>query len=153
MELFVNSLRKQYPAISFVTGDKAQWSPDLQQVTYTLDNSRLARWTLLHELGHALLGHTSYESDLHLLQKETTAWEKAIELAKEYTISIDNNHVQDCLDTYRDWLHRRSTCPTCGDHGLQPTQNLYQCLNCRNIWKVSSARFCRPYRLMSGYGA
>jgi hypothetical protein len=147
METLVNALRQAYPNFTFVAGDQASWSAQKQQVTYALDESPGALWTVLHELGHAILGHASYESDLQLLQKETAAWNEAVELSAAYGIDIDNDHIQDCLDTYRDWLHKRSTCPTCGDHGLQSTQSLYNCLNCQNTWKVSSARFCRPYRL------
>jgi hypothetical protein len=150
MDLLVSLLRQDYPTIQFIAGPKACWAPDLHQITYVTDDSSVSLWTMLHELGHALLGHTSYDSDVYLLQKETAAWEKATTLTEKYGVhQIDDNHIQECLDTYRDWLHKRSTCPTCSDHGIQSTQNLYSCLNCQTTWKVSSARFCRPYRLKS----
>src|SRR5439155_26599391 len=132
METFISTLQKQYPQFTFVAGSRASWSAQKQQITYTSESGETAIWSVLHELGHGLLGHASYESDLHLLQKEAAAWEKAAEIAHQaFGITIDNEHIQDCLDTYRDWLHKRSTCPACGDHGLQPTQSLYHCLNCQ----------------------
>lgn len=147
MEKFIKVLNRDFPAITFVAGKTASWSPATQCITYSPGPSQTATWSLLHELGHALLGHASYASDVELLQKEVAAWEKAIEVAKGYGVAIDEEHLQACLDTYRDWLHKRSACPSCGQHGLQASQSLYNCLNCQNTWKVSSARFCRPYRL------
>lgn len=146
MDVLVNTLRNDYPQFSFATGQHASWSSKQQQVTYNPDDPQAA-WGLLHELGHALLGHTSYDSDMQLLLKETAAWEQARLLGQKYHIEINSNHIQDCLDTYRDWLHKRSTCPECGDHGLQPSQRLYRCPNCYHTWRVSASRFCRPYRL------
>jgi hypothetical protein len=146
MEAFVNILREDYPAFTYVTSEQASWSAKSQQISYSPQFSDSSLWALLHELGHALCGHHSYKSDLGLLRMETEAWHKAVELSNRYNITIDNEHIQDCLDSYRDWLHKRSTCPTCGSHGLQPAQGLYNCLNCQNTWQVTTSRFCRPYR-------
>jgi hypothetical protein len=78
---------------------------------------------------------------------EVAAWEYAKELAKRYGVSIDEDHVQDCLDSYRDWLYKRSICPACGTKSIQQDQELqYQCFNCRSMWGVAASRFCRPYR-------
>jgi hypothetical protein len=103
-------------------------------------------WSLLHETGHGLLVHADYQSDLELLHMEVAAWEKAKELGQAFGVQIDPNHIEDCLDTYRDWLHRRSTCPTCGSVSLQHNSTEYHCHNCNAMWQVSSSRFCRPYR-------
>lgn len=147
MDQIVKTLRNDYAHFRFISGKVATWSPIDHTIVYTSEDSTEAIWALFHELGHALLDHTSYTSDTVLLQKETAAWEKAIALAKAYGHSIDSDHVQDCLDTYRDWLHKRSTCPACNMHGLQTSESLYSCLNCQSTWKVGSDRFCRPYRL------
>jgi hypothetical protein len=146
MDLLINKLRGDFPEITFITGSPASWSLPKQQIIYDPDEE-YGTWTLLHELGHAQLQHASYESDALLLQKETAAWDQAILLATHYGEKIENEYIQLCLDTYRDWLHRRSTCPDCGNHGLQSTQELYSCPNCQTTWKVSLERFCRPYRL------
>jgi len=146
MENLVTSLKQDFPAVSFVPGEISHWSPTKQQVTYS-DASQNCEWTLLHELGHALCGHSDYKSDVDLLQKETEAWSKAVSISKGYGIFIAQEHIEGCLDTYRDWLHKRSTCPGCSAHGLQHSKALYYCPNCQTHWQVSSARFCRPYRL------
>lgn len=146
MDSLIVSLKRDFPAISFISGELPHWSPSKQQVTYT-DNSPHNQWTLLHELGHALCGHKDYKSDVDLLQKETEAWSKAAFVGKNYGVAIAQEHIETCLDTYRDWLHKRSTCPECGTHGLQHSKALYYCPNCQTHWQVSSARFCRPYRL------
>lgn len=146
MEKLVAKLRADYPGIVFTAADMASWSSQQRRVTYNLAEEA-APLSLLHELGHALLEHDSYKSDISLLRKEVEAWEKAKTLAVHYGITIAQEHIDNCLDTYRDWLHKRSTCPTCQSHGLQRTQAAYGCLNCQSTWKVTSERFCRPYRL------
>ncbi|HEX8762248.1 MAG TPA: hypothetical protein VF733_00625 [Candidatus Saccharimonadales bacterium] len=147
MNKLINKLVAAYPQFTFVKGTQAHWSPQDKKVVYERSNAEEATWTLLHELGHALLDHQSYQSDAHLLQKEIGAWQQARALAFENDIRIDEGYIEDCLDTYKDWIYKRSTCPTCSMHGLQQRVDRYNCLNCKTTWKVSSARFCRPYRL------
>lgn len=147
MDTFVNTLSREYPTITFVAGDVPHWSPRTRQITYTADNTRTALWAILHELSHALLDHQSYTSDFNLLGKELAAWEHARILAEKYGLAIDEGHIQDCLDSYRDWVYARSMCPTCGSQGIQHSKALYGCLNCECTWNVTHARFCRPYRL------
>lgn len=145
------SLQAQFPAVQFLAGTMFRWSPRTNQVEYIdslLDTDR-GRWALLHEASHAVLGHTSYESDFELLAMEVAAWEKAKILARNLGLTIDQDHIQDCLDTYRDWLHRRSTCPTCGSVSLQQDSRTYHCHNCLATWHVTAERFCRPYRRIS----
>lgn len=147
MEPFVAKLRQDYPAFRFVRGRQAVWSARTRQISYGSDESTPSLWSLLHELGHALLNHDNYESDADLLSKEVAAWEKAKQLAQRYGLVIEEDHIQRCLDTYRDWLYKRSSCPECGSHGIQRSEQLYSCLNCQANWRISSQRFCRPYRL------
>lgn len=103
-------------------------------------------WALLHEVSHALLGHQTYHTDVELLQLEVAAWARAEQLAADFDIHIEADHIQDCLDTYRDWLHGRSICPTCTTRSLQQSDHHYRCHNCHTSWRVSASRFCRPYR-------
>jgi hypothetical protein len=144
----LQSVTSLAPSVSFHSGSSFYWSPKNQTVSYNpnvLDQPEGA-WALLHETAHALLGHTIYKTDFELLSMEVTAWDHAKHLSSDLGISIDENYIQDCLDTYRDWLHRRSTCPTCGSVGLQHSESEYRCHNCNGAWQVSTARFCRPYR-------
>jgi hypothetical protein len=151
MSQLLERLITDYPNIKFVQGDAFYWSPKDRSVTYGLGSTQpeIARWSLLHELSHGILNHTDYSSDFELMELEVAAWQHAKVLAKKYSIKIDPEHIQDCLDTYRDWLHRRSTCPTCGTVSMQKEPKTYECFNCKTSWHVSSSRFCRPYRRVS----
>ena len=149
MNHITRKLQDAYPAFVFTESTNAFWSPRDKTVHYTTGEPH-SEAGLLHELAHAILGHTTYTSDLDLLHKEIAAWEQAHSLAKQYDVPINADHTQDCLDTYRDWLHKRSMCPSCRTNGLQTDIQVYNCLNCGHTWHVSSSRFCRPYRRSTG---
>jgi predicted RNA-binding Zn-ribbon protein involved in translation (DUF1610 family) len=145
---FIGRIIKDYPKFNFVPGPQEHWSPKTNTITYSQSEPLTElRYGLLHELAHALLGHNAYSSDFELLKLESEAWELATKIGKKYNIRLNPDHIQDCLDTYRDWLHRRSRCPTCGMHVLQDKSNSYKCFNCGTSWQVSGRRFARPYRL------
>jgi hypothetical protein len=93
---------------------------------------------ILHELGHALLHHRDYRLDIDLLQMETLAWVEAKRLANLYGIKYNQDFAEERLDTYRDWLHARSTCPICNMNGYQvkSPQREYHCPNCLSSWRV-----------------
>lgn len=148
MDKLVGVLQKRYPSLSYLSGREFCWSPETQEIIY-ISNAKgdKAKWSLLHETGHALLGHSGYKSDFELLTLEVNAWERAKLLADELTIIIDEDHIQDCLDTYRDWLHSRSKCPNCHSKSMQQNDLArYHCFNCHAVWQVSDSRFSRAYR-------
>ena len=147
----VLKLQGDFPEITFAADSSFYWSPKKQTVHYQEEakNEKQSTWALLHEVGHALLGHRDYVSDFNLLQLEIEAWEQAKKLAHTYKVAIDENHIQDCLDTYRDWLYQRSTCPRCTSSSLQIDTRQYSCLNCNEVWRVSRSRKCRTYRRRS----
>ncbi len=174
----VHDLATLYPSLRLTESDSFYWSPESQTVHYNPNELQTDEgcWAIIHESGHALLGHATYRSDFELLQLEVAAWEKAKEIATKLqkervdgirhmgkpnerahsspptthhlppTLSIDEDHVQDCLDSYRDWLHRRSLCPNCSLGSIQVSPDTYSCIFCDHSWHVSSNRFCRPYR-------
>jgi hypothetical protein len=148
-------LRADQPAISFRAGPRFCWSPATGEVFYKQyatahpgsAASQTSLYSLLHETGHALLKHKRFQMDFELLEMEVAAWERARGLAARYGVELDEDHIQDCLDTYRDWLYRRSICPSCTSKALQlDGKPEYRCFNCQAGWRVSSNRFCRPYR-------
>lgn len=152
-------LTVDFPQLQFSAGKSFCWSPISGQVFYTAihagsksgslnySEDATALFSLLHETGHALLGHKRYELDLELLNLEVAAWQRAKALAGQYDIGIDENHIEDCLDSYRDWLYARSVCPSCTTKALQmDSMSAYRCFNCATTWKVTASRFCRPYR-------
>lgn len=149
---FLALLAKDYPQFIFRSGTQEHWSPKNNTITFNSDQPlKELQFGLLHELAHALLDHATYKSDFELLKLESNAWHLAADIGKKYKIKINEDHIQNCLDTYRDWLHRRSTCPACGMHVLQRDSSSYQCFNCQTVWQVSSGHFARPYRRQASF--
>jgi len=147
MDELLKSLKHDYPDINFTEGNSFRWSPQNKQIIYKAGSKDINdSWALLHEVGHALLEHSTYNSDFELLKLEVAAWEKAQEIQSKYAIEINPEHIQNCLDTYREWLYQRSSCPSCNNTCLQTSLSEYRCFNCHSVWKVTVARFCRPYR-------
>ncbi len=148
METLINELQLKFPALKFTPGNQFYWSPETGEIFYEAEwRGHHAVWSLLHETGHALSGHRSYRADLELLRLEIDAWERARQVASELGVRIDEDHIQNSLDTYRDWLHKRSICPSCGNKCLQQGDFVhYRCFNCHTVWKVTASRFCRAYR-------
>ncbi len=151
MQRLLNSLRADYPDIRFIEGEAFFWSPKDASVSYAKISTQpeISTWSLLHEVSHGILGHTDYKTDFELVRLEAEAWQHARKLGAKYDIKIDPEHIEDCLDTYRDWLHRRSTCPSCGTVSAQEDSKTYRCFNCKTSWHVSNSRFCRPYRRLA----
>jgi hypothetical protein len=145
----IKDLNKLLPDIKFRADESFYWSPEKKLISYNEETitKETGVWALLHEAAHAKLKHNNYSSDLALLKLEVEAWDEAKLLASLFHIKINEDHVQDCLDTYRDWLYRRSTCPACEVVCLQVLPTSYKCHNCHTTWSVSASRFCRPYRL------
>lgn len=145
----VAKLSASHPHLKFMAGESFYWSPETNEVFYDQNRAddTTGSWSLLHETSHALLRHSSYDADIELLHLEVAAWAHAAAIASQYGVAIDDDYIQDCLDTYRDWLYRRSLCPGCGTQCLQmDTSSHYRCYNCHTRWHVSPSRFCRAYR-------
>lgn len=109
----------------------------------------------LHELGHALSHHKDYTTHIKRLKIESEAWEVAKTVLENYqktakTLQGSNDpnekfdgknlenilpewnqdYVEDCLDTYRDWLHAKSKCKKCGQTRYQTKDGKYHCPFC-----------------------
>ncbi len=144
----IKKLADLYPQFNFEPSEDFLWSPETKTIHY--DPSRMGVeqgvWSLLHETGHALHGHVTYDFDIDLLKIELEAWEKAKEIAPRFDIVIDQDYIEDNLDSYRDWLKRRSTCPDCSYVNLQTSSNIYNCFNCDCNWKVPASQVCMVQR-------
>jgi hypothetical protein len=141
-------LRADFPAFTLTAGEGFLWSPSDKVITYDQTSDDMA--SLLHEVSHAVLDHAQYSKDIELIEMERDAWNHAVKiLAARYQVHIHDNTVQAALDTYRDWLHARSTCPKCQATGLQTKKNQYKCIACTANWRVNEARVCalRRYTL------
>lgn len=141
-----SSIYADYPNLHFVEGVDFIWSPGEQTIYHPELTSIESIWSLLHEVAHAELQHTSYSFDVELVQREVAAWKHMqANLAPKYDVAVAADYIEDHLDTYRIWLHARSTCPDCGQNGLQ-TKNTYSCVNCRCVWRANEARICNLRR-------
>jgi hypothetical protein len=137
-------IRQDHPDLDFVSGEEFVWSAKNKTVTYGPLEKPEDLWSLLHEISHAILAHADFETDIELLGKEAEAWDYAVRvLAPQHDdVAIDGEYVQAQLDSYRDWLHKRSTCPSCRQTGIQNATSSYSCVNCLTSWRVNDARKC-----------
>lgn len=142
----LKQLGKDFPDISFISGERFSWVPHKRTIVFGNLTNEDSNWSLLHELGHATLGHKGYRLDIELLQLEVEAWERAVILSADYKVTIPWQHIEQCIDSYRDWLHARSTCPECRTVSFQPRPLQYTCHNCNTTWRVSKSRLCRIHR-------
>jgi hypothetical protein len=141
-------LARDFPNFHFVPSSEFRWSPE--EMTVYFDSTTDDTASLLHELSHAQLGHRDYTKDMQLIEMERDAWKYAEEtLSNTYEVTISDNVVEGAMDTYRDWLHARSTCPECQATGVQAKKYQYKCLVCGARWKVNDARVCalRRYKV------
>ena len=141
----LSALKERIPHVTFVEGGLFSWNPEKNQITYNA-KEKYPLERLLHESGHALCGHSSYERDITLLEMERDAWESAKQLGQELNIAISDDIIQDHLDDYRLWLHARSTCPTCSQIGIQDSSESYTCPLCQASWRVNDSRNCQLRR-------
>ena len=144
----ISRLKADFPNLQFEEADEFRWSPPERTVYFDPRANDSA--SLLHELSHAILEHMAYTRDVQLIEMERDAWQFAKgHLSPAYAVVISEDAVENALDTYRDWLHARSTCPNCSATGIQSKKFLYKCLACHARWKVNDARFCalRRYTL------
>ncbi len=141
----VKRLAIDFPDIHFMVGGDFRWSAEESTIYYPDKSTHAA--SLLHELAHSLLGHTDYSRDIQLLEMERDAWEYAtVNLGPRYDTTVADTDVQHALDSYRDWVHARSSCPVCHATGYQTKKQRYSCAACGQPWRVNEARLCRLKR-------
>ncbi len=131
-----------YPELHFEVGEQFEWQPKEKMILYDpADVFHDAH--LLHETAHAILQHEQYERDIDLIKMERDAWELVRNnLGPHYGVEVPASIVHHDMDTYRDWLHDRSTCPNCQSTGIQTKKFAYRCLSCSQAWRVNEARTC-----------
>lgn len=139
----VAKLRSDHPDITFEASDDFYWSPSKKTVYFVENAPDSSATVLLHELGHALLNHRQYQRDIDLLKIEREAWELVrTDLGPRYNIPVTDDEIETMIDTYRDWLHARSTCPSCSMTGVQTGDTMYHCVSCGKDWRVNEAKRC-----------
>lgn len=144
----VATLAKRYPQFQFVPADIFAWSPDKQTVMYNSDQlaEPCGTLALLHELAHAQLGHQDFSYDIELMRMEIEAWGVAKELAPKFGVTINDDYIHQCLESYREWMYKRSRCPECHEAGVQQDR-YYHCIICGSRWRVTPNRHTHPYRI------
>lgn len=145
----VDSLRTAYPNLRYKKGKYFKWFSSTKTIYYdpTSDGYEAI---LLHEVAHALLDHTDSVLDVELVCQEAEAWEYATsKLAAMFSVKITEDHIENAMESYRDWLHRRSLCPDCSASGLQTKNTHYKCIVCGCSWLANDARHCglKRYRV------
>ena len=129
---FLSSLEETYPDFTFRPGHKFLFRPP--KSIYYLESDENFRLLLLHELAHALLGHFSFSRSLERLQIERDAWEKTRELCNLHSVPFDEALAEAELDTYRDWVHQKTLCKTCGLTCLEVNSESLFCPFCQKTF-------------------
>lgn len=129
--MLVDKLKHDFPELTFREGKKFLFRPP-KTIFYNYDEP-FFELLLLHEVSHAILKHRNFNTDLERVKMENEAWEKAKELADKYSVAVNEDLIQDELDTYRDWLHKKSRCPKCGLTRFQTSDAKYHCPRCENL--------------------
>lgn len=145
----IEQIKNDYPEFKFEYSDSFSWSHEKSTIYYN-EKSISNDWPfLLHELAHGLLNHSDYSHAIDLMQIERDAWDYARILSRDHDLEISEELIEQSLDTYREWLHKRSSCPECAAVGLESEHNHYFCLECQLNWIVNDARSCalRRYKL------
>src|ERR1700761_218034 len=87
LDTLISRIATDYPDFVFVEGTRFSWRAGTRHVSFKKSDTRTRdAWALLHELGHAMLGHTDYRYDIELLQMEAAAWSQAHKLATVYDL-------------------------------------------------------------------
>jgi hypothetical protein len=128
----ISEIQVDFPEFEFKTGEKFSFLPP-RTIILGPDCPNFMLLAL-HELAHAVLEHKDYNYDIELVRLESEAWERAKGLCEAYEIEYDEEFVQDTLDSYREWLYKRSTCSKCGVNGIQGENGVYKCPHCFMKW-------------------
>lgn len=137
---FLKKIREDFAKFDFVASEEFRWNFETKTIFFE-ESAADFESLLLHELGHALCEHADFELDIELVRIEAEAWQKAREVSKKYNVKINDDLVESHLDTYRDWLHKRSLCPNCLINGFQQSGLNYRCVACETVWWANDSRF------------
>ncbi len=132
---FLKELQENYPNFVFKPGHKFLFRP--KKTIYYIEANDNFRLLLLHELAHALLEHFSFDRSLERLEIERDAWEKTQKLCVIYNIPFDEKLAESELNTYRDWVHQKTLCKTCGLTCLEVSSESLYCPFCQKTYKRS----------------
>lgn len=124
----LKSLEKTYPELRFKPGKRFSFRAP-KTITY-VEGEENFNLLLLHELGHALIKKFDFKTDVERLKIESDAWAEAKSQASLFKIPFDEEFAESELDSYRNWLHKKSLCKTCGLTRYQTPDGVYHCPHC-----------------------
>lgn len=130
-KVWLDRLRGDFPELRLRDGVKFLFRPP-RTVHYVV-NEPNAELLLLHEIGHALCGHREFATDIERLRCEREAWTQARKLCARYGVEYDEEVVEGELDSYREWLDKKSRCPGCGLTRFQTPDGVYHCPKCEVV--------------------
>lgn len=128
---FLAKVKADHPELKFCTGKRFSFRPPKTIVMGPDEEND--KMLLLHELGHALSGHKTFSTGAERLKMEREAWEKAREISSIYNIVLDDSLIEEELNTYRDWLDKKSCCQNCGLTCYQTPDGVYHCPRCEAL--------------------
>lgn len=128
---FLQKLKNDYPEFCFREG--ARFAFRFPRTIIVDLKDKRGDLLALHELGHALLRHRDFTTSVERVKMERAAWDKARELATFYMIPFDEELAEEELDSYREWLDKKSRCPKCGLTRFQTPDGAYHCPRCENF--------------------
>ena len=127
MNELLEKLRVDFPDLRFVPGRKFAFR--FPKTVILGPHEPFSELLLLPEVSHAILEHKDFRTDVERLKMESLAWEEARKLALRYEVEFDDEFAEGELDSYRDWLHKKSRCPSCGLTRFQDVDG-YHCPSC-----------------------
>ena len=127
---FLAKIRGDYPSLKIIPGARFAFRPPR---TVVYDKTSSDSLLLLHEVGHALCGLYDFKTEVGRLKIEVMAWEKARKLGAFYGVSINEELIEAELDSYREWLHQKSRCPSCGLTRFQTPDGVFHCPRCEIV--------------------
>ena len=128
---FLAKVKSDYPEFRFREGKRFSFCPPKTIVVGPSEANDES--LLLHELGHALSNHETFDTGARRIKMEREAWEKARNIAPKYGVELDDSLVEAELDTYRDWLDKKTRCPKCRLTCYQTPDGVYHCPRCENF--------------------
>ena len=128
---FLAKIKSDHPEFNFRRGKRFSFRPPKTIIVGPSEKDD--ELLLLHELGHAMSGHKTFNTGAERLKMEREAWEKARELASSYGVEFDDSLAEAELDTYRDWLDKKTRCKKCGLTCYQTPDGVIHCPRCENF--------------------
>ena len=127
-KVLFDKVRQDHPGLRFRRGVKFLFRPPRTIVLGPEEPGD--DLIFMHELGHALSGHRDFRTNIERMRCECEAWEKARELCGKYGVTFDEDFAETELESYRNWLDKKSRCPICGLTRFQTPDGAFHCPKC-----------------------